>query len=565
MLTQQGQHQPFFGHPGARQLADLFQVAEHVFTPLFCASLAGPDHQVAGYDRVDVRQQAARLADAHVPQQGAVGLVGDRGVVRPALQRPEPELGGLRRIAQVSLRGNVTCGGNAFPGRGRQQRLQRTVDHRPVVHHARDQQHVGPGLRIVRSRVQVFAEPPQRVAQAQLQHGPQCPAAAAFGLVLGGVDGQVDAVHEVAIHLVRGGVGKPVVPPGGPQLVEPEPGRLAVRGGELGVDGPCRLELLVGLEVIVPVRGAQRARAQRDAPDVGLVRAYRARADIDHVLQCVWVQGGVERGGDLHRHVFLDGDHVFQRPVVGLRPGVEAVGHTGQLGGHADPVPGGANRAFQQVRDTEFTADGGQVFLRAAVEHRRLPRGHLDIGHARQGIGDLLGESVREPLLVLLLAEVVEGQHGHRAVDLFHLRGLPGERRRFAFLGEVDALHQDQRDNHHQRTDDEAVKLDRALLRLGFPLFLAPVDPDAVRRQLQCPRRNQCGNDADHENHEDQAVGPVRQAQHADQDVGHLDDAPGHHQVGDGHAVNVAPFQFPEKVGQCSLPVRVSWCSEYSM
>ena len=173
-----------------------------------------------------------------------------------------------------------------------------------------------------------------------------------------------------------------------------EHGRRLVPGADRGLAGelaPAQVEL-VGLEV-----------ARRVALAAPFGRAG---------------EGALERLRDLARDLVLDREDVLEAPLPGLRPQVVAVAGTDQLRGHPHAVAGLAHAALEDRLDRELAADLARVDAAVAEAEGGRARGHAQAAHAAHRIDDLLGQPVAEPVLVVLGAEVGEGQDRDRGAAL---------------------------------------------------------------------------------------------------------------------------------------------------
>src|SRR6202030_2106072 len=94
-----------------------------------------------------------------------------------------------------------------------------------------------------------------------------------------------------------------------------------------------------------------------------------------------------------------------------LRPKVIAVVGANQLRGDADTLARAAHAALKQVRDPQLPRDGRDIVTAALEVERRGARRHPQVGHLREQVEQLLGETIGEVFLVVLLAHVDERQH----------------------------------------------------------------------------------------------------------------------------------------------------------
>ncbi len=134
------------------------------------------------------------------------------------------------------------------------------------------------------------------------------------------------------------------------------------------------------------------------------------------------------RPGDL----LLDGEHVFELPVVALGPDGMPRRGLYELCGDADAVPGAANGTFEHVGGVELLADLLRRHrLVAEGEHLRAGK-DLQLLDLRQLGDDVLGNPVAEVLILLRAALVLEVEHRHGAMKG---RGRLRSGARIALLG----------------------------------------------------------------------------------------------------------------------------------
>ena len=60
----------------------------------------------------------------------------------------------------------------------------------------------------------------------------------------------------------------------------------------------------------------------------------------------------------------------------------------------------------------------------------------------------------------------------------------------------------------------------------------SPLTPHAVRRDIECPRKNQSRDETDDENQEDEFRGPFGQLENIGEQIGDLQQNPGRNDVG---------------------------------
>ncbi len=114
---------------------------------------------------------------------------------------------------------------------------------------------------------------------------------------------------------------------------------------------------------------------------------------------------------DARRNIVLHSEEFGHLAVVGLRPQVVATVHVDQLGGDPQCVARPAHRAFQHVDHPERMAHCVQVGILALERKRGRARRHPQAGYAGQVVEQVLGQAIREILLVRVGAQVDEGQY----------------------------------------------------------------------------------------------------------------------------------------------------------
>ena len=121
-----------------------------------------------------------------------------------------------------------------------------------------------------------------------------------------------------------------------------------------------------------------------------------------------------QRLGDRARDLVLDQEHVVDGAIEPLGPDVVAVGHVDQLRADPQAVAGLAHAAFEHGLNVEALADFADVDRRALELERRGPRHHRQALDARQRTDQLLRHAVAEVLLIRVVGEVGEREHGDR-------------------------------------------------------------------------------------------------------------------------------------------------------
>ena len=105
-----------------------------------------------------------------------------------------------------------------------------------------------------------------------------------------------------------------------------------------------------------------------------------------------------------------DGENIFKIAVVALSPNVPIGFCVDQLNGDADAIAGLSHASLQHVFDPEFARDVLHLYRLALVHEGRVARDDEQVAETRQLCDDVLGEAVREKLLLWIAAHVDEGQ-----------------------------------------------------------------------------------------------------------------------------------------------------------
>ena len=99
--------------------------------------------------------------------------------------------------------------------------------------------------------------------------------------------------------------------------------------------------------------------------------------------------------GDADRHFVLKFENVFERVVEAVGPKMRAGAGVDQLTGNAHATAPFADRAFEDVADTEFMPDPLHVNRLALVGKARIARDDEEPANARERGNDLLDERRR--------------------------------------------------------------------------------------------------------------------------------------------------------------------------
>lgn len=168
----------------------------------------------------------------------------------------------------------------------------------------------------------------------------------------------------------------------------------------------------------------------------------------------------------------LEGEEVVHVAVVALGPELLAEVRIHEPCRHAHPGAVAPDAAFEDVASPERTPDPAHVHVAVAVGEGRAAGDHREATPVGERRDHLLGEAVGEVLLVGALAQVLEGQHGHRRpVEQARLgpgRGVARARlrrlRRSAVRAESPV---DGRDDDGERGREHRERLEHALVPVG--------------------------------------------------------------------------------------------------
>ena len=202
------------------------------------------------------------------------------------------------------------------------------------------------------------------------------------------------------------------------------------------------------------------------------------------------------------------------------------------------PVPRSLHAALQDGRHPQFRGDLGNALAAIAVLHHRGTGYHqqrADLAKLRQ---DVFVDAVGEVEIVRQRAAVFERQHRN---------GRAGRGRRAAPVVRGDEIPQ----RHQQQRQDDIVhsspgspakrRRHRRSIRLAT---------NTLGRPLEKPRDGHCNREPERQDNQDDAPDGERQLTETDDDVGHLGDQPGTHQVKRRNAQHVAAPDFGKQRNQ---------------
>ncbi|MND77852.1 hypothetical protein D3C80_695530 [compost metagenome] len=131
-------------------------------------------------------------------------------------------------------------------------------------------------------------------------------------------------------------------------------------------------------------------------------------------------QPAEQRLDDLAGDLVLDGEDILQVAIEAFRPQMLATCRVDQLGVDAHPPCGAPCAAFQQVAHAEVLCDPAHIHRLSLVGEDRVACDDEQAGVPAQVGYQVFGQPIREGVLLGIVAEVDERQHGYR--------GFAGER-----------------------------------------------------------------------------------------------------------------------------------------
>jgi hypothetical protein len=201
----------------------------------------------------------------------------------------------------------------------------------------------------------------------------------------------------------------------------------------------------------------------------------------------------LERIGDGLRDLALDREDVLDVAVVALRPQVVVGGGLDQLHVDVHLVAGLLHAALENRGDAELHRDGLEILGLRLVALGRGAGNDLEVADAGQAREDLVLHAAGEVLVGLVLAQVLERQHGDR---LGRRRGgrVRGGARGLLLSGQ-GAFDQQATDGQRQHHDDDGVEpladVVGVLLRPRVGRVRGLRATDAVGRHLERPGQDQ--------------------------------------------------------------------------
>ena len=200
--------------------------------------------------------------------------------------------------------------------------------------------------------------------------------------------------------------------------------------------------------------------------------------------------------------------------------------------------------ALEDVSDTEFLRDLGQVRRSTFVPQSGRARNNLEIADLRQAGEDFVLDSLGEIFVRLVFTQGGEGQNGDAFLQSSSPDSVASKKRRRIPGGE---LKEKQTAREHGDSDNERRELAFAPGGNGFvrrnifgalhPLWSHLESPGNDERDQETG-----GDDGDECLHD-----PARRLEGREKDRGHLNEQPRDDRVGHRDLVNVAPFQLREE------------------
>jgi hypothetical protein len=157
---------------------------------------------------------------------------------------------------------------------------------------------------------------------------------------------------------------------------------------------------------------------RKPGPDIGhrlhhkspCVEAFRPSTLEALVLGCVEL--GLDRPDDAPGDIILEREEVREFDIVALRPDMTPGRGVGKLRPNAKALARAPDAAVQHVPDAQRPPDLSNVEGLPPVSEGRVARRNEQPAQAREPRDDVLGETVREVLLLDVLGQILERQNG---------------------------------------------------------------------------------------------------------------------------------------------------------
>ncbi len=246
-------------------------------------------------------------------------------------------------------------------------------------------------------------------AEAQPRHHP--------GPGLAGIEGQ-------SVLRVNGGLLVAGLHVGRPQAHRGPPDRPAQEGmgsciARLQTDGTLQEQLC--FLVLRPLYLVEEGHGpDHEAPGINAVRLLRRGSK-----SFLGIKVRFDRSDDPLSDVVLYGEDVLHLAVIFLGPDMLARGRVDELAGDANARSGSSDAALQDIPDPQIMGDLSDVHGLALVDEGGVPGDYEQPAQTCESRDDVLGDAIREKILLRIYPHVHEGQNSDGwLVERLQIRGL---------------------------------------------------------------------------------------------------------------------------------------------
>src|ERR1700730_12852598 len=121
--------------------------------------------------------------------------------------------------------------------------------------------------------------------------------------------------------------------------------------------------------------------------------------------------------GDRRCYLILDSENVLELPIVSFSPDVRLGFAVDELNSDPDAIGRFAYASFNNIVHAQFARDLLRLYGLSLVYENGVARDHKQLTETRQLGNDVLGQAVREKLLLRIAAHVDERQHRNRGLS----------------------------------------------------------------------------------------------------------------------------------------------------
>ena len=179
--------------------------------------------------------------------------------------------------------------------------------------------------------------------------------------------------------------------------------------GVVGIQFDRPLELASGLEIAVLVVFV----GVPETPEQVIPRLQAGGGLAQCLVGFVVPNRRVERYDDAAGNLFLHRKHIDQVSVEAFRPYMVASGRLHQLSADANPIARATHAPLQDIADPKGTTDLLGVHHLPLVRERRVAGNYKEPPKLGQRCDQVVGDAIREVLLVTVAGHIVERQHGN--------------------------------------------------------------------------------------------------------------------------------------------------------